>query len=154
MNTLRTLFASVICTFAMCFYSSLGHAQEAAIPCDPEPTINMATGYGDSITCQFDSIGDLDSFVFTGTAGELIEWTLTDRSTSITFGTSEPIAELFKPSDPINPIDTLAIAETGITSQIQLPDESGTYQIRVREQGDNETGNYSIALQRLFPHPP
>ncbi|MGE4094886.1 MAG: choice-of-anchor D domain-containing protein [Candidatus Binatia bacterium] len=66
--------------------------------------------------------------------------------------TAEPMAQLFSPTEPITPITTLAPVETGITRQIRLL-ESGLYQIRIREQGDNEAGSYNLALQRLFPPP-
>lgn len=57
-RSLCFLFA-VFCVVTFCLFSRVSYAQEAQIPCDPEPTEDMSVSYGDIVACQIDFVGDL-----------------------------------------------------------------------------------------------
>jgi len=122
-----------------------GVASDEIIPCLDEPT-DMSMNVGDIVQCTIDPVTDTDLFRFEGVAGEVIMLTLTDQ----TGGSGHPLAEIYNP-DQVS-IDTMVNNDGGIRRVFELL-ETGTYTILIRENGDNQTATYTIALQSLFPQP-
>jgi hypothetical protein len=88
---------------------------------------------------------DSDVFQFEGESGSRVMVTLTDK----TSGGGHPIIEVFDPLDlPVG--DVMAINDGGRRQILDLS-MTGTYSILARENGDNSTASYVLALQKLDP---
>jgi len=94
-----------------------------------------------------DVAGDSDIILFEGEAGSRIMLTLLDRTS---FG-AYPLAEIFNPSGAA--VDVLGINDSAERVFLDLS-ETGTYTILLRENGDNETASYSLAMQDVLPFVP
>jgi hypothetical protein len=141
--------AAVLATVLLNLLMLLPHeskAQDVATPCvdDGSPEV---IDFGDIITCVISPVGDSDTFEFEGTAGDTITLTILDLVTGFS-----PYArvQLFDPDEVL--IDTLGANESGVIRQFEL-EKTGTYTAFVTEAANNQTTNYSLALQTLFPPP-
>lgn len=149
--TFSTILIAALAINLLCFPTSI-NAEELLL-CDDEPTY-MTIGFGDHVECQISPATDIDFYEFNGTAGEIIILSVLDLTGGCggVAGLPCPVAYLYAPSDLLNPI--LPPVGPG-TSTIEYElEESGTYQVRVREAGDNSEESYRIALERLFPASP
>ena len=121
-------------------------AAEPLLPCSPDATTVM--GIGDIVECDIGNINDTDLFQFFGTADEMIWLTITD----LTSGSPVPVINFYDCDNKL--IDIFSSSDlSGRTKQYTLT-ETCTYSVVVSESNNDETVDYRIALQRIFPPPP
>lgn len=125
--------------------ATAAHGTDDYLPCIPEPT-DMSIAVGDIVNCTIDPVTDSDILRFQGVAGETIQLTLLDT----TGGSGHPIAEVYDPAQAA--IDTLVVNDGGVRAFL-TPAQTGTYTLLLRENGDNQTATYVVALQRVSPAP-
>lgn len=131
--------AGLASALALVFFSGPSYAQRS-----PERSVGCAEGdavhlsYGDHTTgCQINYEADLDQFTFQGTASDEIR---------IVLKASGPNAVL-EIRDPFNtPLPSGGIGENNRTLQ-----ETGTYTLRIWDNGFNQTGTYTLQLELLGP---
>ncbi len=121
-----------------------GQAAEPDTLCSRHHNLGLR-GY---LHLQISPVGDADIFQFSGTAAETVLLTLSDVGGGGSF--SEAKADIYDPNAQL--LTTLQIDNGGTTWQDTLL-ETGTYMVVVTEAGNNQTVNYRLALQRLFPAP-
>lgn len=139
----RCLFAVMTICWAsvIIFLPEPAGAVEECRPCLAAPE-NMV--YGDCVVCSISPSGDTDDYLFSGELGEVI----TIRATK-TGGSGYPCIELRDPAD------VLVATDCGLTgAQIERGLSSGTYTIRVSEDGNNGTYSYVLSLERIVPPAP
>lgn len=136
-------------------------AAEPVTPCIAEPT-DMTITFGQLVDCKIDIAGDNDVFRFEGTANSVIVLSL--RTTN-DFGSQNfrkcsgymalsycSVAKLYSPG--YKPGDTPLLTlnpDNGTKSQKLTLPATGTYIIRIQDDNNNETPNYRLGLERLFP---
>ncbi len=117
------------------------------IPCDPDASITPLA-VGDIYSCQIEAAGDSDVFTFDASDDELYKLTLVDRDNAA----ADPVAELF---DCVGtPFDFISTPNSAGVSVEFLGPCNGTVSALVSDSGNDETGSYHIALQRISPLPP
>ena len=128
------------CLGTMLLLPSLGKAAVEGIPCAPEPT-NMLISFGDLVNCQIDTIGDLDTFRFSGAAGELIRVQFGRTS-----GFGQPIFDVFAP-------DGTLVCSAGLGGGQANCDltQTGLHTILIDEFFMDQTPSYALALERIVP---
>ena len=122
-----------------------GEAARTARPCKPEPTDEVIS-YGDLIACEIGSVGDSDTFRFSGSPNEKV--IILSRKTG---GGNNffPCIELFGPSGA-----RLSSACTFGTNRIDfLLTQADTYTVLVGDEARTVTGTYNLALERVSPLP-
>jgi hypothetical protein len=141
----RIIVACVFSLLACALSVQTSNAADESIPCIPEPT-NMAIAYGSVIACSIGATGaDSDIFMFNGNARDTIVVLASLRSGS----NFEPCIELFTPTGTRIGLGCGFSASNRIDAT--LPNESGTYSIRVSDTAVNGTGTYTLALGRVAP---
>ena len=109
------------------------------IACSPEPTA-MDIAFGSDVTCSIDVIGDTDLFRFPGTSGDVVVVQTARNGTAGGFGSPE--LELFDPvGTPLGTSNPLIAT---------LP-STGTYSVLVSEFLNNDTVDYTLAVERIAP---
>jgi len=98
--------------------------------------------YGDLISDKIGVLGELDLYCLEGNAGEIIIIQMIS-TTNIFLGC---FLELYDPAGAL--IKTAAGARIDIT----LP-MTGTYTIIARDNGNDDTGGYNLALEQIYPNP-
>jgi cysteine-rich repeat protein len=145
------LAVSLLYASFVVLYPPLATAADELIECEAEPT-DMPIVLGDIVDCQITPEGDSDIFRFQGTAGEVMIVKLLDLTGgNCGLGYSCPVAQVFCPSSIITPCLTLG---AGTDAEQFALTETGEYIVLVIEAGNNQTENYRIALERLFPASP
>ncbi len=97
---------------------------------------------GDRLEDSIDSVGEQDTFTFSGQAGDVVIVTLFKISGSSLF---VPITDLFGPTPGTEPLSIFTGDETNV-----LP-EDGTYTLRIRDDNLLDTGFYRIELEWISP---
>jgi len=121
---------------------------EPKLLCPAEPA-NMDIVTGNVVECSISPVGDQDLFRFSGTANTTIILSLLDQNgTDCRFYGVCPIADLFAPDGT-----KLKHLRSTDSQAIVLP-ANGTYLVRISDEGDNQTANYRIGLERLWPASP
>jgi hypothetical protein len=112
----------------------------------------MSIEFGDVVECAIDVPGNFDLYWFSGTANTVVVLSLLDLTNDCNAfnGYRCLVADLYAPGTT-TPFLTLG---PGTISQEVLLLSSGTYIIRIKEYGDNQTESYRIGLERLFPASP
>jgi len=114
------------------------------IACTPSP---MAIEYGQLIECEIDPPGDVDTFTFSGVAGDQIAIMLHGKSLD-----SGPCAALFDPNDAvIFPEQCTSFPDTHFVMIRTALRTSGTYRIVVNEHANNEVNRYLMAVLHEAP---
>ena len=104
----------------------------------------QAINYGETLTGSISPAGEVDIYTFSGIQNEKVILRLTEDSGGVSVFL-EPLVELFDPSASLLiSVSDASQAEIKIT----LP-ATGTYSIFVSDEGDNDTGNYALFIQRL-----
>jgi hypothetical protein len=126
--------------------------------CPTEPAVNVPIALGEvfaGTNCNLYTVGDIDSFVFTGTSGDTYELSLAVNGAS-----NNICLTLYGPNSggvPIyGPGCTSIQFGSGYYSVVtsQKLTATGTYTIDITEaSGSSGTQNYAVALQELFPFP-
>lgn len=99
--------------------------------------------YGSVRSDQIDPLADSDLLRFTGTSGTTVRLTLTDTTP---FGAC-PIAEFLDPAHTL--ISTLT-QDDGAAVWQGLLTSTGDYLVVIRENGDDQTATYNVALECVF----
>jgi hypothetical protein len=122
------------------------HADDVLIPCDPVAA-TTAMSVGDIFTCEVEIAGDSDVYMFDVNAGDTYLLTLTD----LTNGGLDAIGEIL---DCVgSTFDSLSPGNlTGVGLEFLGPC-TGTMTLLVSDIGNDETGTYHLALQRISPLP-
>ena len=99
--------------------------------------------YGETLTGSISTDGDVDTYSFTGNAGDKIIVRLTENSSSYPL---EPLVELFNPAG-----DSLIAGIDGAQAQMEITlPADGSYMILVSDSYPGDaTGNYSLFIQRM-----
>jgi hypothetical protein len=123
-------------------------AAETKTPCVDEPN-NMTLDIGIVTECSINPVGDQDLFRFSGVANTTVILSLVDLNGNNCgwYGVC-PVADLYAPDGSL--VKHLRSTES---QTIALP-ASGTYLIRISDENDNQTANYRIGLERLWPASP
>ena len=122
--------------------------------CPSEPATNVSLGDGQVIigpNCNLYNVGDVDSFVFTGTSGDTYQL-------AVAINGSAPIdicLTLYSPSLAKTPLGCTNIAggDISIVPAPQKLTATGSYTVDVTETS-TATLNYALSLERLYPFPP
>ena len=103
---------------------------------------NSAITYGTTVISTIDELGETEIFTFNGTIGDRIYIRMRDAET--------PIDACFTLLDPAGNVIDDPCGNGGIVyiKDYQLTMD-GTYQIITKDAGDNDTGNYGLALMKL-----
>lgn len=130
-------------------YPRFGMAVNESKPCNPEPT-NMPISYGDVIACSIaPNAADIDTFRFVGSAGEKIVILVTNPGAHLI----NPSIELFGPNGvPIAMVSGFFSAR--IADPSFMLTVSGTHTIVVSDNQSNNTGPYTLTLERVDPPSP
>jgi len=131
------------------------NAQAAVEPlttCAAEPT-KMTLTPGDVVDCKINIAGDQDEFYFDGKAGFVFVLSLFNKTENC-YNSSYPcpVATLYAPGSAVA-LKTFS-AKSGTDSQQVLLPATGTYTIKVAEEGNNHTADYLLGFERLFPASP
>lgn len=119
-----------------------GGAVEEIINCTGEPT-NMPIVYGNTVTCALDPSGDSDAFQFSGHLGH----TVVVQAASLGLrGSPQPCVALGTVASACNSSHFNRITT-------QLP-STRTYSILVTDFGNNESGPYTLVVERVVPPSP
>jgi choice-of-anchor C domain-containing protein len=120
---------------------SLALAAPEGQACTPEPTV-MSIAYGDVVVCSFETLGDTDSFRFSGNAGE----------TAYIAATRPDLGDLcYQVFDPTGArIGGLCGNASHAVVRIS---STGTYTILVQDYDDNERVPYAVAVERVGAPP-
>ncbi|MBC6422641.1 MAG: pre-peptidase C-terminal domain-containing protein [Hormoscilla sp. SP5CHS1] len=86
-----------------------------------------------------DSIAELDTYTFNGTAGDSIVFQM--RGTS---GGVDPRIQIYRPDGTL--LDS--VASDNFAQRNIVLEQDGTYTVLINDNGVNEAGDYSISLQR------
>lgn len=130
-------------TFAM-ICSQSAHGADESIPCNTEPT-NMAIDYGDVISCAIDPVGDTDIYHFNGTIDEAVT-ILISRADGVIL----PCVELIAPNNA-------STVECNLSTNNRIDtilDQTGTFSLLVSDWNNDNTGDYTISLERVNPVSP
>lgn len=106
-----------------------------------------ALNVGDITWGSIDSNDEVDSYTFSGGAGNVIDLVLTSTPTN---GPFETYAELYAPS---NNLHTYFYFSNG-AQRITLPFEDGEYTLKISDAGQDATGGYSIGMEQISPISP
>ncbi|ETW92888.1 MAG: hypothetical protein ETSY1_41670 [Candidatus Entotheonella factor] len=109
--------------------------------CIPEPT-DMEIEFGDTFTCEFETLGDTDVFHFSGQVGDTIAAGVAEVSGNSIF---DPCITLTAP----NGETTDGCGDDVMTRIDATLVQEGTYTITVRDAGDNAVGIYEVTLACL-----
>ena len=120
-------------------------AQPEGAPCLVEPTDQMV-GYGQVVTCSIDPIGDSDVFRFMAVGNERV---VIQVATQTAF--REPCIRLFSPTNV--QLWNLCTG-AGFQRVLATLNEPGLHTIQVFEDGNDETMNYTLVVERLLPASP
>ena len=102
------------------------------------PTIR----YGELVTSAVDIVGDVDTYSFLGTAGDVIHASMVEVNSSTV---RDVRMELYDSSGVL-----LASQSDGRLASIEFTLEAtGDYYLMVRENGDSNTATYNLSLRRL-----
>lgn len=143
--------AALFFVFALLPQSAMAGA--ANCPAEPKSNVPIASGdvYGGT-NCVLTTTGDVDSFVFSATAGNIYQLTLGGLSTNtqnICLALYDPsFAEIFTKCSSIgypNYVNSVVTDQTLATT--------GTYTMVVSEFSDGTVG-YGTSLERIYPIPP
>ena len=98
--------------------------------------------YGDAITASISSLGEIDTYTFTGNAGDKVRIRMR--------GSSQGVDGCYQLLSPAGAILTEVCDDGGIvqTTAFDLP-VSGTYSIEAKDHNDNDTGDYGLSLEIL-----
>ena len=143
----RRRFAVTMCALrvsmlvAIC--GSSGPGQAAVFGCAAGDTdIN----FGDNVTCQIEIRGDSDRFRFRAEAGDLVHVRATRQG-----GGGRPCIAVFASNgDSLSSECTSFNAESTDLTIVT----TGDYLIRISERDNDETLDYAVSLERLFPITP
>ena len=127
---------------------ALGAQPEVAVECN-EGVIGEPVGleFGAHTTsCAIQPATDLDRFEFTGTIGETIRLNLFSSTSS----TMAPIMEIRDPLGSVIASDSCTTSFCSFSLDLNLP-LSGAYTVFVSDIGTNNTGNYTLQLERILP---
>jgi len=125
----------------------IGMAQAMNIkPCAPEPGITELA-YGDVADCAIGSVGDTDTFHFTGRAGDTI-WLMVAR----TAGNADQCLRVTDPDGVDGGVRCTSYQPRNLYYTSSLT-KTGTYSVEVRDSNYASTFNYQIGLKRLIPLP-
>ena len=108
---------------------------------NPGNTVPIA--FGETVSASISGLFEIDAYTFDGLAGDRIRIRMSDGSTS-----SFSIDNQIQLYDPARVELGSVVAEVEAVLDITLP-ESGSYLILASDFGADQTGNYSINLQRL-----
>ena len=133
-----------LCLFVVAVPEAL-HAAPDGRPCKAEPT-DETIQYGDLVTCASTPSGDSDAFRFAGSANDKIIIQLTRTS-----GTFDPCIQLFGPNGlPVGNACNNTFFPNSQRLDISLQ-QTGVHTIIVSDAGNDNSGTYTLALERLFP---
>jgi hypothetical protein len=104
-----------------------------------------AIGYGDCVNALIYPVGEIDAYQFDAAAGDIVKIRMAEGETQIEpriqFYDSAGILIDYHWSNSLASLDTIYISEPG------------SYTILAMDDGDDDTGGYSICLQRTFNPP-
>lgn len=102
----------------------------------------QALEYGDAITASISSLGEIDTYTFTGNTGDKVRIRMR--------GNSQGVDGCYQLTGPGGAILTEECDDGGIvqTTSFELP-QSGTYSIIAKDHNDNDTGDYGLSLEIL-----
>lgn len=126
-----------------CVAAPRAHAQN--LQCTPEPT-DMVIAYGQTVSCAIGVVGDVDTFRFSGVAGEMIRLQAVKQTSS---SVPTTCLELFDPSGLTIHTGCGTLATTTRTLSA-----TGTYVVLISEAGQDRTTPYAVAVDRIAPLPP
>jgi hypothetical protein len=133
--------------FAWLCVPQYGWTASEAKNCTAEPTTNMAMAYGQVLSgtdCVITPAADLDSFVFTAAANDVI------RLLALKTGGGYYAAECLELRDSAG--TPLGSPVCGPTVQMDKTlTKAGTYKVIVTEQNNDDVVNYNLSLTRLSP---
>lgn len=98
-------------------------------------------GMGDPVDCDISAADEIDSYTFTATAGDVLH-SVTVRTT----GALNPAVEITDGSG--NTVEGCTRIGSPAEFQCTLP-QNGTYNFRIRDSSNTNTGSYRIFLQRM-----
>ena len=131
-------------------YIARGAQSENPVSCD-EGVISepIQLNYGDhTINCGTSPATELDTFTIVGSQNDLVRISI--RGLSYYF---DPVVEVREPVTG-SVIDIISCSTTYYTcsasKDITLP-ESGEYRLIVYDSGNNETGNYTLQIEKISP---
>ncbi len=128
-------------------------ADDESIPCISGPGA-MFLNYGDVVNdpsggnCQISPAGDLDTFEFTGVAGEVVRLTVSDVGGGPVF--NSVVVELRNQGNDVLESIQTSVNGGGAQLDVTLP-TTGLFRLFVSELNDDETVAYQLGLNRLFP---
>jgi len=112
-------------------------------PCTSSP---MPIAYGQLIECEIDPPGDVDTFTFSGGAGDQVALVLHGKNLD-----SGPCATVLGPGGVIVPEQCNVFPDTQFAMVRMVLPVSGTYEVLVNEHANNEVTSYLLALLREAP---
>jgi hypothetical protein len=143
-NAFRGLAARMLMAFVLLLCTALsasGHTPPRRA-CSPEPSDTLVN-FDEIVGCELTPVGDIDTFRFAGTAGTTVAVQVTMKTGSfypcltVAFGTTQLIS---------------APCKYGYTArQLILLPNTGTYTVRVWEDGYDAQMSYELYLQQLRP---
>ncbi len=111
-----------------------------------DPGLADTLSYGETVTSNLSAQGDIDTYVFSGTAGDKVIIRMTE-STSGSSEYMEPQVELYNPAGELF-TDSVNSSQTHLF--LELP-ETGTYTLLASDSYPGEDyGNYALFIQRSF----
>ena len=117
--------------------------QEVETPVTCEEGAVLQLNYGNHTSgCNIDTVTDLDTFRFTGSAGDVIRTIVRSPSTM------DPILEVRDPEGALI-VDERCGGSCAIVIDSTLT-LSGTYSISLSEWGADDTGDYELSVACLF----
>ncbi len=107
------------------------------------PESSTVLGYGQNIGGEISFAAEMDTYTFSGVAGE---WVLINLA--VTLGTLDPQIRLYRPDGTLLCNASNSNGGFAEITNCQLSD-TGTYTLLVNDYGDIDPGNYRLYLQRL-----
>lgn len=146
MTMFRLLWVAAFCLFGIGRTGLALPFQEHAADCSTssEP---IWICYGDHATCSFDTTVDTDVFLFPGSVGDHVRLTVKALT-----GGLDLRAEIHAPSGLLidtPTCDSGCCGACGFSHDIPALSESGIYLVLVQEWGSDQSGSYTIDLQRI-----
>jgi hypothetical protein len=146
----RFLVVAVLSTCAVAAVVTLAQSQpEYSVPCSEGGAEPIALDFGVhtffTTGCEISPAGgDTDTFRFDGSAGQSVRLTVT-TSTSM-----EPRIVLSDSSSTVIADEACAVGPCSVQVDATLP-ATGGYTVAVSDGGDNDSGTYTLQLERIEP---
>jgi hypothetical protein len=142
---MRHIF-SILALLLAILAAAPAQSQTEGTACMVEPT-DQPIAFGDMILCSLSPVGDSDFYRFFSTGNERVHIRVArTQPTNIYF---VPCIDLIAPSSST----VTACASSNFNSVVATLNEPGLYAIRVRENANDNSGDYMLLLDRVLPNP-